>query len=46
VIVPAEPIELGMATTAAKQGLSSINDINLIEEDRHPLVETTTRLQE
>ncbi len=46
VIVPAEPIELGMATTAAKQGLSSINDITLIEEDRHPLVETTTRLQE
>ncbi|ERH07579.1 MAG: Mg/Co/Ni transporter MgtE (contains CBS domain) [Halonotius sp. J07HN4] len=46
VIVPAEPIELGMATTAAKQGLSSIDDITLIEEDRHPLVETTTRLQE
>ncbi|MFQ3477026.1 CBS domain-containing protein [Halonotius sp. F2-221B] len=45
VIVPAEPLELGMAQTAAEQGLSSIDDISAIEQDRHPLVETTTKLQ-
>lgn len=45
VIVPAEPLELGMAQTAAEQGLSSIDDITVIEQDRHPLVETTTQLQ-
>ncbi|MFC7043090.1 CBS domain-containing protein [Halonotius sp. GCM10025705] len=45
VIVPAEPLELGMAKTAAEQGLSSIGDITVIEQDRHPLVETTTQLQ-
>jgi IMP dehydrogenase len=45
VIVPAEPLELGMADTAAKQGLASIDDISVIEQDRHPLVETTTQLQ-
>ncbi|TQQ80343.1 CBS domain-containing protein [Halonotius roseus] len=44
-IVPAEPLELGMAQTAAEQGLSSIDDISVIEQDRHPLVETTTKLQ-
>ena len=45
VIVPAEPLELGMAQTAAEQGLASIDDISVIEQDRHPLVETTTKLQ-
>ena len=45
VIVPAEPIALGMADTAAEQGLSSIDDISVIEGDGHPLVETTTQLQ-
>lgn len=45
VIVPAEAIELGMADTAAEQELSSIDDITVIEGDRHPLVETTTQLQ-
>ena len=45
-IVPAEPLELGMAQTAAEQGLSSIADITVIEQDRHPLVEKTTQLQE
>lgn len=45
VIVPAEPLELGMAQTAAEQGLSSIEDVTVIEQDRHPLVETTTQLQ-
>jgi len=44
-IVPADPLELGMAQTAAEQGLSSIDDISVIEQDRHPLVETTTKLQ-
>lgn len=44
-IVPAEPLELGMAQTAAEQGLASIDDISVIEQDRHPLVKTTTKLQ-
>ena len=45
VIVISEPIELGMAKTAADQGLSSIDDIEVVDYARHPLVETVERLQ-
>ncbi|TQQ80857.1 CBS domain-containing protein [Halonotius terrestris] len=45
VIVPAEPIDLGIARTAAEQELSSISDVSIVEHSRHPLVKTTTQLQ-
>lgn len=45
VIVPAERIELGMADTAAEEGLSSITDVSVVDHRRHPLVKTTTQLQ-
>jgi len=45
VIVVERPIELGMAETARKEGLASIEDIEVVDYARHPLVETTKRLQ-
>jgi IMP dehydrogenase len=45
VIVIEESIELGMANTAANQGLSSIEDIEVVDYAHHPLVETIERLQ-
>ncbi|MFB6228769.1 MAG: CBS domain-containing protein [Halobacteriales archaeon] len=45
VIVIDEPIDLGMERTARSQGLSSINDIEIVDYARHPLVETVERLQ-
>ena len=45
VIAAAEPIELGMARTAAEEGLSSIDDVSVVDHSRHPLVKTTTQLQ-
>jgi IMP dehydrogenase len=45
VIVLDEPVELGMARTAANADLSSIADIEVVDYARHPLVETTERLQ-
>ena len=45
VIVISDPIELGMAKTAKKEGLTSIADISIVDYARHPLVETTERLQ-
>ncbi|XVH30858.1 CBS domain-containing protein [Haloferacaceae archaeon DSL9] len=45
VIVIDEPIDLGMAKTARKEGLESIADIEIVDYARHPLVETTKRLQ-
>jgi IMP dehydrogenase len=45
VIVIDEPIELGMAKTAAKEQLDTIADINAVDYAHHPLVETTQRLQ-
>ena len=45
VIVIEEAIDLGMAKTAASQGLSSIDDIEVVDYARHPLVETVERLQ-
>ena len=46
VIVIDEPIELGMAKTAAKEQLDTIADIDAVDYAHHPLVETTQRLQE
>ena len=45
VLVVEDPVELGMATTAEKEGLSSLADIEVVDYARHPLVETTKRLQ-
>ncbi|WP_248896726.1 CBS domain-containing protein [Haloplanus halobius] len=39
-------IELGMERTAEKEGLDSIDDIAVVDYARHPLIETTERLQE
>ncbi|WP_330632208.1 CBS domain-containing ParB/RepB/Spo0J family partition protein [Halocatena halophila] len=40
-----EPVELGMAETARKDELESIDDITVVDYAHHPLIETTTRLQ-
>ncbi|ESS04874.1 MAG: putative transcriptional regulator, contains C-terminal CBS domain protein [uncultured archaeon A07HR67] len=45
VIVPQERVDLGMAKTAEKGGLETITDIEIVDYARHPLVETTKRLQ-
>ncbi|NGM69966.1 CBS domain-containing protein [Natronolimnobius sp. AArcel1] len=45
VIVIDSPIDLGMARTAKKEGLESIADIDVVDYARHPLVQTTKRLQ-
>ncbi|MFP8953030.1 CBS pair associated ParBc domain-containing protein [Natrialbaceae archaeon A-arb3/5] len=45
VIVIDHEIELGMAETAAKADLEKINDIEVVDYARHPLVQTTKRLQ-
>ena len=45
VIVPERALDLGMAKTAEKEGLSAITDIEIVDYARHPLVETTRRLQ-
>jgi IMP dehydrogenase len=45
VIVVDESLELGMAETARKGGLSSLDDVQIVDYARHPLVETTKRLQ-
>jgi len=39
-------LELGMQRTAAKEGLDSLEDISVVDYARHPLIETTERLQE
>ncbi|MBV0924571.1 CBS domain-containing protein [Halomicroarcula limicola] len=46
VIVLDEPVELGMAETAADSDLERIDDIEVVDYGRHPLVETTQRLQD
>lgn len=46
VIVIDEPVELGMAETARKENLETIDDIEAVDYAHHPLVETTHRLQE
>jgi len=45
VIVLDEPVDMGMARTADAENLSSIADIEVVDYARHPLVETTERLQ-
>ena len=45
VIVIDDPVELGMQRTADKEGLESIDDIEVVDYARHPLIETTERLQ-
>jgi IMP dehydrogenase len=45
VIVIDDPVELGMARTADKEGLESIDDIEVVDYARHPLIETTERLK-
>lgn len=45
VIVIDEAIELGMERTAREEGLTAIDDISVVDYARHPLVETTKRLQ-
>lgn len=45
VIVIDDRIELGMAETARKEGLSSIEDISVVDYAHHPLVETIERFQ-
>jgi len=45
VIVLSKRVDLGMARTARKEGLSSVDDVAVVDYARHPLVETTERLQ-
>jgi IMP dehydrogenase len=45
VIVLDRPVELGMAETARKADLHSIDDIQEVDYAHHPLVETTKRFQ-
>jgi len=46
VIALDDPVDLGMARTAEAEDLSSIADIEVVDYARHPLVETTERLQQ
>ncbi|MEF8831102.1 MAG: ParB/RepB/Spo0J family partition protein [Halobacteriales archaeon] len=45
VICVDDPVKLGMAKTAEKEGLESLDDVEVVDYARHPLVETTKRLQ-
>ncbi|MFB6103853.1 MAG: CBS pair associated ParBc domain-containing protein [Halobacteriaceae archaeon] len=45
VIVLEEPVELGMAKTAREAGLEDVDDIQVVDYARHPLVETIERLK-
>jgi IMP dehydrogenase len=46
VVVIDEPVDLGMAKTAEKEDLASIEDIEAVDYAHHPLIETTKRLQQ
>jgi len=46
VIVLDAAVELGMARTAADADLERIDDIEVVDYARHPLVQTTQRLQD
>ena len=39
-------IDLGMAKTAEKEGLTSLADVDIVDYARHPLVEATERLSQ
>jgi IMP dehydrogenase len=45
VVVLPRHVDLGIARTAEREGLSTIDDIEVVDYARHPLVETTRRLQ-
>jgi CBS domain-containing protein len=45
VIVIDQVVDLGLARTAEREGLRTISDIEVVDYARHPLVETTERLQ-
>ena len=45
VIVIDAPVELGMARTAAAEGLETLEDVEVVDYARHPLVEATERLR-
>lgn len=45
VIVVDNNVELGMEKTAKKENLHSLDDVAVVDYARHPLVETTKRLQ-
>ena len=45
VIVVDHRVDLGMAKTSAKEGLETLEDIRVVDYAKHPLVETTKRLQ-
>jgi len=45
VIVMPDGVELGLAESAQKECLETIDDIDIVDYARHPLVETTERLQ-
>src|SRR6056297_1660036 len=45
VIVIDDELDLGMQRTADREGLASLTDVEVVDYARHPLVETTERLQ-
>jgi IMP dehydrogenase len=45
VILVDDDVELGMQKTAEKEGLETLDDVKVVDYARHPLVETTKRLQ-
>ena len=46
VIVLENSVDLGMARTAGAQNLETIEDVEVVDYARHPLVESTERLQD
>ena len=46
VIVADVPVELEMAKTAEEENLESIDDITIVDYARHPLVESTERMND
>jgi IMP dehydrogenase len=46
VIVLDSPVDLGMAKTAAKENLESIDDISVVDYAHHPLVQKTHRFRD
>jgi len=45
VVVLPRDVELGIARTAAREGLTGLDDVEVVDYAHHPLVETTHRLQ-
>lgn len=45
VVVLPEGVELGMAKTANEEGLDTVEDIQVVDYARHPLIEATERLR-